>query len=187
GEPLGADAAVSGERAQEDVVQAVILARALDRLDVERLLDDAEQLSVALRVGADPARLAGGDRVAQRAVEELLLDLDDRLGKRLRLCRRDLQQVVGEAGRGLRADARQAGQLADEPGHGIGHRAQKRPGMLCAIAPIFPCIVSSILRPASLTAARIRSSRTDGSLGSITSGSIRTPTSCRWPVILIDT
>jgi hypothetical protein len=53
------------------VVEAAELAGALDRLDVERLLDDAELRPVAARVGADAAGVDGGDRVAGRAVEQL--------------------------------------------------------------------------------------------------------------------
>ena len=62
-----------------DVVEAVELAGALDRLDVERLLDHADARAVALRVGAERARIDRGDAVARGAVEELLLDLEDRL------------------------------------------------------------------------------------------------------------
>ena len=55
------------------------------------------------------------------------------------------------------------------------------------MAPIRPCIVSSSLRPASLTAATMRSSSIEGSLTSITSGSILHSTSCLWPLILTET
>src|SRR3954453_8796208 len=54
--------------------------------------------------------------------------------------------------------------------------------MLDIMAPALPCIVSSSLRPASLTAATIRSSSIEGSLGSMASGSIFTETSCLWPL-----
>ena len=42
GQAVGADPAVRGEGPQQDVVEAVVLARALDGLEVERLLDDAD-------------------------------------------------------------------------------------------------------------------------------------------------
>ena len=50
---VGTDAALRREGAEQHVVEAVILAGALERLDVERLLDDADAAPVAPRVGAD--------------------------------------------------------------------------------------------------------------------------------------
>src|SRR6202035_324002 len=145
-------------------------------------LDDADASAVALVVGAEPAGIDGGDGVADRAVKELLFYLDDGLGQRPGLVGAHFQEVVGEAGRRLGTDARQTGELADEPGERIGHRretagGQNRPGRLAAIAPIRPCIVSPIFRTASLTAATTRSSSIEGSSRSITSGSILTATS----------
>jgi len=101
------------------VVAAVVLAGALDRLDVERLLDDADALGVALRIGADAAGVDGGDRVAPGAVEEAFLDLEQRLGEGRRLRLGDLEDVVRQAGGGLRPDAGEAGELADQPGQRI--------------------------------------------------------------------
>ena len=58
--------------AQEDVIEASILAGALDRLDVERLLDHTDLRPIASRSGSVQIShgLDRGDRVADRAVEE---------------------------------------------------------------------------------------------------------------------
>ena len=103
-------------------------ARALDREDVERLLDDADHVrsraaSVQMQQGSTSV-----DVLAERAEPDALLDLDDRLGERLRFLGRGAQQVIREALRALRADAGQPVELVDQPRDGRGGR-WSRPGM----------------------------------------------------------
>jgi hypothetical protein len=90
------------------------------------LLDHAQPLPVAARVVTAAAGVDGGDRVAHRAGEEAVLDLDQRRRQRLDLGARRTQQVVGEAGRRLRADRRQAGELSDQAGERIGGVVDRR-------------------------------------------------------------
>ena len=61
-----------------------------------------------------------------RAVEELLLDLEDRLGEPARRSSWDLEQVVREPRRRLRADARQSRAARRSAAQRIGHRARSR-------------------------------------------------------------
>ena len=66
-ELVGPDAPQRRERAPEDVVPPAELARPLEDVDVERLLDDREEPPVARRVGADRAGVLLRQRVADRA------------------------------------------------------------------------------------------------------------------------
>ena len=101
---VGSDPAMRRQRAEQHVIEAMVLAGALDGRDVEGLLDDADLAAVTLHVGAEAAGIDGGDGVAARAMEELLFHLHDGLGERLCLGGGDLEQVVGEAGGGLGTD-----------------------------------------------------------------------------------
>jgi hypothetical protein len=58
---------VRRERPEQDVVEAVILAGALDRLEVEGLLDDADPAAVPLLVGAVAAGMAAARGAASVA------------------------------------------------------------------------------------------------------------------------
>src|SRR5699024_12407294 len=64
---VGADAADRVDRAAEHVVAALELADLLDRDDVLGLLDHADHLVGAARVGADAAALVGRDVPADLA------------------------------------------------------------------------------------------------------------------------
>src|SRR6202040_1298316 len=98
------DPAMRREGAEQHVIEAVILAGALDWRDVERLLDDADLAAVTVHVRAEAAGVDGGDGIAAREMEELLFHVHDGLGERLRLDGGDLQQVVSETGGGLGTD-----------------------------------------------------------------------------------
>ena len=111
---LGLDAVERRERAAEDVVEPAVLVRALDRDQVGRLLDDADDGVVAARVAADLARLLLGQVPALAAEANALLDLGDRRGERGGLVRRDAQEVEREPLRRSLADAGQARELRDE-------------------------------------------------------------------------
>jgi hypothetical protein len=96
------------------VVAAVVCRGALDREDVLRLGDDADQPRVAPRIGADAARVLFGDREAARAEPDAILERDDRVGERVGVAARPVQQVEDEPRGGLRADRRQLAELVDQ-------------------------------------------------------------------------
>ena len=75
---LGLDAVERRERAAEDVVEAAVLRRPLERDEVDRLLDDADRRPVAPRVEADRAQLVLGEVAALAAEADALLHLLDR-------------------------------------------------------------------------------------------------------------
>src|SRR5947207_1914774 len=72
------DAVERRQRAAEDVVEAAVLVRPLDRDQVGRLLDDADDGVVAARVAADLAGLLLGQISALAAEANALLHLGDR-------------------------------------------------------------------------------------------------------------
>src|SRR5206468_6978634 len=101
---VGADAFQGGEGSPENVIPAAELARPLDGGDVARLLDDAEQRGVALRVGADIARVLFGQRVADRAASNRLARFRDGRGQAVRLFPGRPQQVISQPRRALASD-----------------------------------------------------------------------------------
>ena len=82
---LGLDAVERRERAAEHVVEAAVLGRALERDQVDRLLDDADDRVVAPRVEADRADLLLGEVAALAAEADALLHLVIAVGERERL------------------------------------------------------------------------------------------------------
>src|SRR5581483_5394626 len=102
------------ERAAEHVVEAAELRRPLDRDQVARLLDDADQRTVAPRVEADRADLVLRQVPALAAEADARLHLLDRLRQRECLVRRRTQEVEREALRRPCPDAGQTRQLRDE-------------------------------------------------------------------------
>ena len=72
---LGVDSVDRRQRAAQHVVAARPLVGALDRDDVARLLDDADQLGVAARVLTDAAARADRQVEADLALADGLLDL----------------------------------------------------------------------------------------------------------------
>src|SRR5437764_12444326 len=108
------DAVERRERATEDVVQAAVLGGSLERDQVDRLFDDADRRAVATRVEADRAELLLGEVAAFTAEADALLDLVDRVGERLRLGLRHLEEMKCQALRRPCADSGQPRQLRDE-------------------------------------------------------------------------
>src|SRR5579862_1454019 len=102
------------ERPAEDVVEAAVLRRPLDRDEVDRLLDDADRRPVTARVEADRAQLLLGEVAALAAEADAFLHLADRRGERERLLLLGLEDVEGEPLRRSAADSRQPRQLRDE-------------------------------------------------------------------------
>ena len=94
---------------------------ALDRLDVERLLYDADSRRVALLIRADGAGVDVGNGIAARAMKESLLDFENGLGQELGVGRRDLQEMVRQTSGSLRSDSGQTGELSDELRQGVRH------------------------------------------------------------------
>ena len=90
------------------------LVRPLERDDVHRLLDDADQCVVAPLVEADAAELLLGQVPALTAEADALLHLLERRRERERLIGGPLEDVERESLRGARTDPGQARQLRDE-------------------------------------------------------------------------
>ena len=93
----------------EDVVDAVELAGALEREDVEWLLDDAQAGAVAAGVPADRAQRRVADVEAALAEDDLLAHRDEGGGQRACLGVGRSQEVIGQSLRRLGADARAGG------------------------------------------------------------------------------
>src|ERR1017187_2387569 len=167
-ELLRTNAADGRKRAVQHVVNAVVAARLLDGGDVGGLFHDTDDVLVADGAGAVAAGVDVGDVVADGAEAEAGFDLADRVGKGLRVRVGRTQDVESEPLRRLGPDAGQLAQLVDEAGHGFGESRHvltySIPGRLRPPVrpPIMPAtddlIASSARRPASLTAAAIRSS-----------------------------
>src|SRR4051794_32628629 len=192
-EVLGVDAVDRRQRAAEHVVAAGELVRALDRDDVARLLDDADDRAVAALVLTDPALRPVGEVEAHLAQPDALLDLADRVGERVGVFGRLAQDVEGEPLRGARADAGQFAQLRDEPldrgGVGAQRPGSPRPPSGPPGPPPSSPVTAPILLAASccawstawLTAAVIMSCSISTSSGSTASGSILISLTTRSP------
>jgi len=109
-----------GERAMEDVVNAVVAAGAFDAGDAGGLFDDADEALVAGGTGAVCAWIDVGDVVADAAEAEAGLEFADRVGEGRGFFIRGSQEVKGESLRALGAYARELLQFVDEAGHGLG-------------------------------------------------------------------
>src|SRR6266404_5950325 len=110
----GLDTVEGRQRAAEHVVQAAVLRRPLDRDEVDGLLDDADDRVVAALVTTDRADLLLGEVAALVAEAHTLLYVVDRVGERLRLLLRHLEEMERESLPGPASDAGQARQLRDE-------------------------------------------------------------------------
>ena len=104
------------------MVEPVVATGALECEDVQRLLHDADRIEFTHRVGADDARIFLSDVLADGAKDDLLLQLDDRLGERTGFGLGRAEEVVGEALSALGPDAGELVKRLDEAGHGWGGR-----------------------------------------------------------------
>ena len=111
---LGADLVHGADHAAQHMVEAVVAARALNRLDVARLANHADAGGIAHRVLADGALVGRGVVKATAAKVHLLLDLQDGLGQAAGLLGIGLEQVIGDALGRLGTNARQAAQLIEQ-------------------------------------------------------------------------
>src|SRR5208282_3852 len=107
-------------RAVEHVVDAVKMPRLLDRGNVGRFLDHADELLIAGRAAAVDAGIDVGDVVADRAQTQLGLDVANGGGQSLGVILARAQNMKSEALGALVADSRQLLEFVDEPGHGFG-------------------------------------------------------------------
>ena len=111
---LGTDLVHGADHAAQHVVEAVVAARALNRLDIARLTHHADAGGVAHRVLANGALVSGGVIKAAAAKMHFLLNLQNGLGQAAGLLGIGLEQVVGDALGRLGANARQATQLIEQ-------------------------------------------------------------------------
>src|SRR3990172_1289378 len=102
------------------MVEAAVGLGALQRQDVQRLLDHADDAALAAVVGAHTAGVYLGDVLADGTEGDALLDLEDGGGERLRLGGRHAKEVIGEALSALGADAREFVELVDQASKGGG-------------------------------------------------------------------
>src|SRR5206468_5076598 len=98
----------------QDVIAAAVAAGALDRADVARFLDHAQQGRVAARVAADRAGILVGEVPADLARRNLSTDAPDGLRQALRGFRGLLQQMEREPLGGLAPDAGELSELRHE-------------------------------------------------------------------------
>jgi hypothetical protein len=98
--------------------------RPLEREEIDRLLDDADERAVAARVLADGAELLLGQVAALTAEPDPLLYLADCVGERERLLLRHAQEMESKPLRRPRPDPREARQLRDQI---VDERAEQRP------------------------------------------------------------
>src|SRR5207302_6061900 len=164
------------------VIDALEVARLLDRHHVLRLLDDANQVAIAGVAAAEDARVGVGDVVADGTIGDALLHLAHGVHEAVGLFARRLENVKREPLRALGTDAGQALQLLDEADEGLGQA--HRPGIFSPpiMPPIFCDISSSALRCASLIAATIRSCSISTSSFDTTSASIFSDSICLAPL-----
>ena len=102
------------QRATQDVVAALILAGALDDLDILRLFHHAYGRGVALRINTDAADILAGDIAADAAEGHAIAHRAQCVLQPLDVLGFHVQNVKRDALRRLRADARQARKLVDE-------------------------------------------------------------------------
>src|SRR5204862_7585699 len=111
-EVLRRDPVEGRESAAEHVILTAELPRALDRADVGRVLDHADECRVAPRVAADRAEILLGEVEAARAGPDLFRQRLERLRQPATLLWRLLEQMVGQSERRLPPDPREPGELA---------------------------------------------------------------------------
>ena len=111
---LGTNLVHGTDHAAQYVVETVVAARALNRLDIARLAHHANASGIAHRILADGALVGRGVVKAAAAKVNLLLNLQDSLGQAARLLGIGLEQVIGDALGRLGTNARQTAQLIEQ-------------------------------------------------------------------------
>src|SRR5262249_19405171 len=110
------------ERTHQHVIDAPEFARLLDRRHVLRLLDYADDVTVARVAAAERTGIDVGDVVAHRAVRDALLPLAHAIDQPFGVLARRLEDVEGEPLRALRTDSGQALELLDEMNQRLGQQ-----------------------------------------------------------------
>ena len=104
------------------MIHPAVLARLLNRSDVLRLLDDADDAAIALFVAAERTGIGVGDVVADRTVRDAFLHVADRVDETVGFFARRLENVKGQPLRAFRPDAGEALKLLDETDERVGER-----------------------------------------------------------------
>ena len=102
------------KRAAEYVIEPVELPGLLDSLDIRSFFDHTDDALVARGAGAEQARVAVRDVIADRALADFFLSFADGIGKRERLSAVHAQKIKCESLRRFLPDAGQALQLVDQ-------------------------------------------------------------------------
>src|SRR6185437_2572168 len=157
----------------EHVVHPAKLARALDRANVTRFFDDANERAVSPLVAADVARIVLGEVGAHRAPVHTIGEPAQRVGELAALLRRLAQQMVGEPERSLATDSRKPRQLRRElvdgrHQKGILNGSERPPVIFC----ISSCAAVAAFFCTSVTATSTRSSSISTSVALMADGSI---------------
>lgn len=108
----------------QDVVLAGERLRALERQNIEWLLDNAEQTLIAVAVSANAAGIVLADVVANAAQDRVALERHQAVGKLLELRFRIVQEVKHQALGRFRADAGQTFKTFHQLAHSareLGH------------------------------------------------------------------
>src|SRR5437867_3775873 len=108
---FGTDAVERRQTSAEHVIHAAKLPGPLDRSDVRRLLDHADDRRVTARVAADDAERVLGEVEAALARTNPVAEREQRFREAATLFLRLLQQMIREAERRLSTDPRQLRQL----------------------------------------------------------------------------
>lgn len=110
----GADVVEGGEAAAKGVVEAAEGPATLEGQNVGGLLNDAEFSALAIRVAADAAKWAGGEKSALAAGLNFGGGMADRLGELGRACILVAEEPEGAALRAAGAETREAAEFAGE-------------------------------------------------------------------------
>ena len=114
---VGADAIERRQRAEQHVIASAELAGALHGQQIVRLLHHAQHAVVAPEIRADPAGILVGDVEADAAVDDALLDRDQRRRQLAHLVGGPLEEKEGQPLGRLGSDAGQALERLDQPRH----------------------------------------------------------------------
>lgn len=117
-EVLGSDAVERRKSASENVIQASKLTGALDRADIRRFFDCADERGVTSLIAADRTQFLLRQVEAPRARPHAFGQRHERGSQSLTVLRGLTKEVVGEPERCLAADPRQTGELGSEVVYG---------------------------------------------------------------------
>ena len=108
----------------KNVIDTIEITGPLDRRNVGRFFDNADELLVARRVGAVHTRVDVGDVVANGAEAQLGLHFADGVGEQGSVVFAGAKDVESQPLGALVADARQLLQFVNQPSHWFGELGQ---------------------------------------------------------------